>query len=272
MSALFSEQFQTIVYEYYDKSGRHDLVWRKADADGSYDPYKILVSEIMLQQTQVPRVVPKYEEFIAHFPNIVSLADAPLGDVLRLWNGLGYNRRAQYLHRSAQEIIKTMAGRFPRTTAELITLPGIGNNTAGAILAYSFNQPIIFIETNIRTVFIHHFFQGVDQVSDADILKLVEEMIDRDNPRQWYWALMDYGSHLKHSVGNPNTASKLYVKQSKFQGSRRQLRGQIIRQLKTQSLSLEELQAHIIDDRLGAVISQLVAEQLIKQVGDRFSL
>ena len=147
--------FRKIVLCHYKKHGRHHLPWRKTK-----NPYRILVSEIMLQQTPVDRVLPKYQEFLKQFPSIKKLAAASLGDVLRAWQGLGYNRRAKYLHQCAAVIIYDNGGIWPRTVNELQALPGIGPYTAGAVMAFAYNQPIPIIETNIRTVYLHHFFSG----------------------------------------------------------------------------------------------------------------
>jgi A/G-specific adenine glycosylase len=272
MHSLLTEEFRAIIYEYYDHHGRHDLAWRQSEPNGSFDPYKILVSELMLQQTQVSRVTPKYQEFLSSFPTLDSLAQASLGNVLKAWSGLGYNRRAQYLHRAARQITEAYDGKFPATIESLITLPGVGHNTAGAVLAYAFNLPTVFIETNIRTVYIHFFFPDMELVSDHDITSLVEQTLDHENPRYWYWALMDYGSYLKHDVGNVGRISRVYTKQSKFEGSRRQVRGQVIRQLKSGSQDFKQLQHDIVDDRLASVLEQLVSEGLIQKNGHIFSL
>src|SRR5262249_55616589 len=154
---------------------------------------------------------------------------------------LGYNRRAKFLWQAAQTVVTEYGGRLPQTRAELVALPGIGPNTAGAVLAYAFSQPVAFIETNIRTVFIHHFFAGQQGIADCNILDLVTATLPPDNTREWYWALMDYGSHLKQVVGNLNTLSKHYSKQSAFAGSRRQLRGQVLRSLGIKRHTLAEL-------------------------------
>lgn len=240
--------------------------------DGSFDPYKIMVSEIMLQQTQVPRVIPKYRDFLNLFPTVESLAGASLGDVMRVWNGLGYNRRAKFLWQAAQVVSSQYQGVFPREQKALMALPGIGINTAGAILAYAFNKPVVFIETNIRTVFIHHFFADTPQVDDKEIALLVRGTLDEHHAREWYWALMDYGSYLKQTVGNKSRTSKGYVKQSKFTGSNRQLRGALIRTLLTRPHTVEELQAAFIDERLSSTLAQLVAEGLVQEDAGRFSI
>ena len=262
------EELLLTVMEYYAQRGRHDLPWRLPEIGGSFDPYKILVSELMLQQTQVPRVIPKYEAFLRQFPTIESLAGSSLGEVLVAWQGLGYNRRAKFLWQAAQQTVKDFDATLPDDQASLESLPGVGVNTAGAIRAYAFNQPAVFIETNVRTVYIHHFFKGQTEVPDAAIRKLLEETMDRDNPRVFCWALMDYGSYLKQAIGNAAKASKTYTKQSKFSGSARQLRGKILRLLAGGALAEAHLLVALDDERAEVVVQGLVAEGLVqKQAG-----
>ncbi|HEY0965370.1 MAG TPA: hypothetical protein VGE13_02720 [Candidatus Saccharimonadales bacterium] len=201
-----------------------DMPWRE-----DIRPYYVLVSELMLQQTQVARVIPKFEAFIERFPDEKTLAEASLGDVLKLWQGLGYNRRAKFLHEAARQVVELNS--FPDTFAELVKLPGVGKNTAGAILAYSFNKPSIFVETNIRTVYIHHFFADNFSVDDKEIIKLLEHTIDQEHPRKFYWALMDYGSWLKTNGVRNISSSKHYKKQSPLKGSLREMRGKILKVL-----------------------------------------
>lgn len=263
---------QDLVWKHFHRHGRHHLPWRQPDATGDFDPYKIMVSELMLQQTQVARVIPKYREFLEHFPTLPSLVQAPLAEVLRLWSGLGYNRRAKYLWQAAQVIDQKYGGKFPADLHTLITLPGIGPNTAGAILAYAFDQPAVFVETNIRTVFIHHIFDDKQTVTDQAILTLLEKSLDREHPREWYWALMDYGAYLKQTAGNAARRSHHYRPQSRFQGSRRQVRGQVIRLLSDGPHSLQELQQHIADSRLTGVLEELLSETLIRQDGPNYYL
>jgi A/G-specific adenine glycosylase len=269
---LNNRQFQDMVRAHYQQKGRHDLPWREPEADGSFDAYKIMVSEFMLQQTQVNRVIPKYYEFIKQFPDVSVLAMATQGEVLKVWSGLGYNRRAKFLHLAAKEIVDHYAGSVPSTSKELTQLPGIGVNTAAAISAYALNQPVVFIETNIRSVFIHHFFPRQADVTDQQILEMVQQTLDKKQPREWYWALMDYGSYLKQTVPNPNKRSRHYTKQSKFQGSRRQLRGQVLRLLSDHPYAGAALQDAINDERLPLILSELLAENLIQQRGARYSL
>lgn len=218
--------FTATVWRYYTKHGRHTLPWRLTT-----DPYRILVSEVMLQQTQVSRVLPKYQAFIERFPNIQSLAAASLTDVLGLWQGLGYNRRAQLLWRAATTIERDYRGVFPGTHAHVLSLPGIGTYTAGAIMAFAYNKAYPIIETNIRTVIIHHFFTGNQAVTEAQIARVVCDTLPQKRPREWYYALMDYGVHLKQSLGNLNRHSTTYKKQSAFKGSTRQVRAALVREL-----------------------------------------
>ncbi len=235
-----AKAFNQIVKNYYRHHGRHDLPWRKTK-----DPYRILVSEIMLQQTQVSRVIPFYENFIKQFPNFTKLAQAKTSDVLRTWQGLGYNRRAIALQKLSRIVLEKFNGTLPRTREELESLPGIGKGTSGSLMAFAFNQPEIFVETNIRRVFIHHFFPAHSApqkahkkfVTDAEIERCIKRTINKKNPREWYWALMDYGSSLasRSKVENPNRRSAHYARQSKFTGSDRELRGKILKLLLVES-------------------------------------
>lgn len=215
--------FQKNIRDHF-RSNPRPMPWRTTT-----DPYEILVSEIMLQQTQVARVKVKYAEFLSAFPTLAVLSSAPLEDVLRVWQGLGYNRRALALKRCAEEVVSRYNGQLPRDTGELESLPGIGHYTARAVAAFAFGIAEPLIETNIRTVFIHFFFQGRDKVHDREIMPLVAATLDRDNPRQWYYALMDFGVHLKQLHPNPGRRSRHHVQQSRFEGSNRQLRSRLLR-------------------------------------------
>lgn len=213
---------------YYAKEGRGHLPWRK-----TRDPYKVLVSEVMLQQTQVERVIPKYKEFLRAFPSVKALAKAPFSQVLFHWNGLGYNRRAKFLHDAAKAVVREYGGILPKEPEVMEKLPGIGHYTARAVAAFAHNAPHVFLETNIRTVFLHHYFPEKTGVSDQELLSLVEGDLKRSKmePREFYAALMDYGSFLKRSGVRINHKSKHYAKQPPFAGSARQLRGIILREL-----------------------------------------
>ena len=264
--------FQLTVWEYYHEHGRSDLPWRQPEHDGSFSAYKIMVSELMLQQTQVSRVILKYEAFLKQFPDVRALAAAEQGEVLRAWSGLGYNRRAQFLHQAAKQIVNGHNGQFPTDEAGLVSLAGVGNATANAILAYAYNQSVSFIETNIRTVYIHHFFHDRTGISDKILESLIEQTVDHEHPREWYWALMDYGTYLKRTVGNLNMLSISYSKQSRFEGSPRQIRGQVIRLLSDKPHHLSGLRQEINDKRLEAIVADLVREGLIQKHGNRLSL
>lgn len=226
----------------------------------------------MLQQTQVPRVVSKFNEFITEFPDVATLANAPLGEVLKAWLGLGYNRRARFLHEAAQKVARKFGGELPRETSALETLPGVGANTAGAIRAYAFNQPAVFIETNIRTVFIHHFFEGKNNIADKAIFALVADALPGSHYREWYWALMDYGTYLK-MAGNNVGRSRHYKKQSTFQGSQRQMRGELLRHLQQKPYSLAELKRLLPDDaRVEPALQGLVRDGLVVENKNHFQL
>ncbi len=237
---MANRRFIGIVRHYHTTSGRHELPWRK-----TRDPYEILVSEVMLQQTQVARVLRKWPEFLAKFPTAEALAKAPVADVLKAWQGLGYNRRALALKRAAEAVVRDHSGRFPKDAEALEALPGVGQSTRGAILAFAFGIPTAFIETNVRAVFLHHFFPGKAAVPDRDILPLVEETLDKEDPRTWYYALMDYGVHLKQTLPNPSRASKHHARQSPFKGSNREVRSRILRFLLEKPRTEAEIARHI---------------------------
>jgi len=217
--------FQKKIWDFYKKQGR-SFAWRNVS-----DPYRVLISELMLQQTQTHRVIHKFEEWMQAFPTFAALEQATLHEVLLVWQGLGYNRRGKYLHEISKKVVVEFDGTLPVDQGVLITFPGIGQATAASISAFAFNTPTVFIETNIRTVFLYTFFQKKDLVHDREILPLVAQTVDRFNPREWYYALMDYGVMLKRELKISNRSSAHYAKQSRFEGSDRQIRGQIIRLL-----------------------------------------
>lgn len=231
MAAASKEsRFRKAIWAYYKAHGRHDLPWRTTD-----DPYAILISEVMLQQTQVARVEGFYEKWLKKFPDFASLARAGTADVLAAWQGLGYNRRALALKRLAETVCREHGGRLPQDRPALEALPGIGKGTSGSLMAFAFNRPEPFIETNIRRVFIHFFFPRARRgVTDAEISRYIERTLDRKRPREWYWALMDYGASMPKDArigANPNRRSAHYRKQAPFRGSEREVRGKILRYL-----------------------------------------
>lgn len=263
------ERFRKHVYAFYAGHARR-FPWRETT-----DPYRILVSEFMLQQTQVERVSGKYEEFLSSFPNFDALAGADLAQVLKAWQGLGYNRRAVSLLKTARTVVEVHGGALPRDIDALLSLPGIGRSTAGAVLAFAYNIPAAFIETNIRRVFIHAFFPGQDKVSDREILPLLEAALDRENPRDWHYALMDYGTMLKGAVANPNRKSAHYVRQQPFEGSDRQIRGWVLKTLVAGgSLEAETLVKDSGRDpvRIYRILGDLVREGFITKAGGVVSI
>lgn len=260
--------FRTQIWAFYGHSGRN-LPWRNTK-----NPYKILISEIMLQQTQISRVIEKYPEFLIKFPTIKKLSSASLAEVLRTWQGMGYNRRARYLHEAAVSVMREHRETIPKNEESLRALPGIGHYTANAVLAFAYNKPTIFIETNIRRVFIHHFFSDKTKVPDKNILALVEATLDTKNPREWYYALMDYGAHLpKVMRKNANVQSKHYTKQNTFKGSLRELRGKIIRELMGGAKTLPTLQKALNHDtRTQTALDALRKDNLIKHEKGKYQI
>ena len=235
--------------EFVAKKGRElyrDLPWRR-----TYDPYAIWISEVMLQQTQVSRVDGRWQRWLERFPTVDALAAAAPSDVLEEWQGLGYNRRALSVHRAAQAISEA-GGVFPQDQKDLVKLPGIGPATAAGIRAFAFNLHGVYLETNVRTVFLHELYPQAEGVPDSELVPLVEltcpasvtdavNVVDADGaangaaaeltPRSWYYALLDYGAYLKKTIPNPSRRSKSHVKQSRFEGSHRQKRAELLRVL-----------------------------------------
>ncbi len=263
--------FRSTVWGYWKKNGRHDLPWRKTK-----DPYRILVSEIMLQQTQVSRVTGRYKEFLKAFPTVRALAKASLGDVLKVWSGLGYNRRGKYLHDAAKVVVEKYGGNFKKALEQ--KLPGVGPYTRAAVRAFAFNEPGEIIETNVRTAFIHHFFDDKKSVSDTQVFPVVRKAAEGQDPRTWHSALMDYGSHLKKSGVRNNSKSVHYTKQSKFEGSLRQVRGGILRALHSSSKTQDSLRSDLKNSKrsdLGKfrpALASLARDGLIVKEKGRWSI
>jgi A/G-specific adenine glycosylase len=262
-------ELQKKIYSYYDVHGR-DLPWRKR-----LNPYRVLVSEIMLQQTQVERVISKFPEFLEAYPDFNALSQAPLPRLLGIWQGMGYNRRALALKALAQKVIAEHHGRLPHEPEELLALPGIGPYTAGAIAAFAFNKPVVFMDTNIRRVYIHEFFYDRNSIHDDEILPLLEMTMDAEHPRKWYNALMDYGAMLKKELLNPNRRSAHYVRQSPFENSNRQVRGDILKALVAEStLSAAQIVKRTSGkpDRVKTNLQVLEEEGFIRKRGSRYSI
>lgn len=262
LTARVVKQFRTLILRHYATHGR-TLPWRETS-----DPYAILVSEIMLQQTQVDRVLEKYPRFLAAFPDFPSLCQAPLQEVLKVWVGLGYNRRAQSLQKIAAAIMQDYQGVLPPSPKLLGRLPGIGDYTAAALMVFAFNHPVLLLETNIRTTFIHFFFRDDTHIPDRALLPLIDQTMDRSDPRTWYNALMDYGVGLKKLYGNPARKSAHYRRQSPFAGSTRQIRGAVLRLL-TEGTSLAEkviiAKTGKAPQRVREVLAALEAEGFIRR-------
>jgi A/G-specific adenine glycosylase len=262
-------RLRATVYDHFRNHGR-TLPWR-----ADFDSYHIFVSEVMLQQTQVERVAMKFKAFINRFPDFTALASAPLKEVLALWQGLGYNRRALNLKRAAEAVLREHGGALPATPEALSTLPGIGRATAASIVAFAFNLPTIFLETNIRTVLIHHFFNDATSVSDAELLPLAEALIDKRNPRKWYSALMDYGTSLKKLHGNASRLSARYKTQGSFEGSRRQKRGKILKLLLDRnSLNVKQIADVLAIDSTvcDGILAELVKDGIISKARGRYRI
>lgn len=201
-----------------------ELPWRNCA-----DAYAVLVSEVMLQQTQVKRVLSYWPRFLKSFPTLDALAAADTSDVLTLWQGLGYNRRALMLKKCADACAAGNGGLLPDDYESLLELPGVGPATAAGVVAFAYDRPSVYLETNVRTVFLHELFPDADGVSDAAIRPLVEMSCPDANVREWYYALLDYGAYLKQTVPNPSRRSAHHVRQSVFEGSRRQKRAELVR-------------------------------------------
>jgi len=267
--AAWCAKFRKTVLDFYKKHGRHGLPWRSPSlkfrrTKGELNPYRILVSEVMLQQTQVDRVIPYYKKFLKTFPTSQALADASLGDVLRAWQGLGYNRRAKMLHETAKAITMIYHSKFPREYDALVALPGVGEYTAHAVRVFAFNEPEVLIETNIRTVFIHHFFPRSRSVTDKEIVRYIVQTLDRKNPRVWYAALMDYGAHLKKTVPNPSRKSAHHLRQKPFKGSDREIRGALLSAAVTGPMSRRRLDMLPFEKgRIKAQLDALFREKLV---------
>ncbi|MGL1935567.1 MAG: hypothetical protein OCD01_11120 [Fibrobacterales bacterium] len=262
--------FRKKVYQFFTEHGRSNLPWRQTE-----DPYCIMVSEIMLQQTQVDRVVDKYLSFLKKFPTLKKLAAASKADLLSEWQGLGYNRRAQFLQRAAQMVVSELGGVMPKDELGLVALPGVGPATASAICAYAYNLPVSYIETNIRAVFIHHFFINRESVDDKELLPIIEQCLDRENPRQWYSAIMDYGTDLKKRFKNPAKKSRHHVVQSKFKGSDREIRGAILRVLLqkgplTEVDLVSELPCN--DERFESIVVGMISEGFVTLSSKKYAI
>lgn len=257
MQQVQIKSFQKFILSWYAKN-RRDLPWRN-----TRDPYKILVSEIMSQQTQISRVVPKYNLWLKRFPTVQDLATAKVSQVLIAWSGLGYNRRGLYLQKCAQEIITKYNGKFPQTEKDLLRLPGIGEYTARAILCFAFNRQIVVIDTNIKKVIAVHFYNG--KVPEKNALEtFAHKLLPKGRAYAWNQALMDYAARelKKEKIAIP--------KQSAFKNSRRYYRGQIIKYLVTNSKATRKdfsqlFKETISNESIEKILQGLISDKLIIQ-------
>ena len=258
---MTDKTFQKLVFDFYKKNKR-SFPWRETK-----DPYAIFISEVMLQQTQAPRVVAKFVAFMKKFPTVQKLAKAKDAEVIREWQGLGYNRRALNLVRAAREIVVRHNGAVPHDTEALVALPGIGPYTAAAIRAFAFNSDAVVIETNIRSVYIHYFFPGrLTKVTDAELLPIIERTFPKGKAREWYAALMDLGASLKKEGKGSPSRTKVYTKQSTFKGSNRALRGMILREAARKSFAAQDFRASgYAGNQIRQAIADLNKEGFITQ-------
>lgn len=267
LSSLQVKSFQKKIWDFYHLHGRHNLPWRPPhlkQKSGKIDMYQVLVSEVMLQQTQVSRVLPKFKEWMKKFPSSKALALSSRQDVFTLWQGLGYTRRAKFLHESALLINKN---GVPRTIEELECLPGVGHYTSRAIATFAWNESHSFVETNIRTVYIEHFFKNKEKVTDSEILEPVDQTLDKEKPREWMYALMDYGSYLKSEGKAHNKRAKSFTRQSKFKGSVREVRGSIMKLFSSRAVvtakDIKEFEKIFDNNRVAKALTGLLKDGLI---------
>ncbi len=274
MDAPSIDEFRSIILDYYREAGR-DLPWRH-----TRDPWAILVSEVMLQQTQTDRVAVYWQRWLERWPTPAALAAASLEEVLAAWSGLGYNRRARFLREAARAVVNEHGATMPQNAAALQTLPGVGPYTAGATACFAYGEPVVIIETNIRAVFLHFFFNDKNDVHDRELFPLIEESLWREDPRSWYYGLMDYGARLKKLRSNPSRQSRHHAKQSRFEGSLREARGNILRALSKGGPSCFEALASYREEgrpsladspdgrsRLERALADLIAEGLLEKYG-----
>ena len=274
--AVSRDEFVELVWRRGDELYR-ELPWRNIG-----DAYAVLVSEVMLQQTQVARVLKYWSRWLELFPSVDALAAADTATVLEAWQGLGYNRRALALKRACEECSAQRQGMLPHTVDELVELPGIGPATAAGVVAFAYNEPAVYLETNVRSVFLHELFPESEGVADKTIAPYVADACSDDDPRGWYYALLDYGAHLKMQGVNPSRRSAHYARQTAFNGSHRQKRSFLLRQVLAapegvarrelaHSLNEAELRAgraEVDGNVFGSLIAELVTEGFFHEEGD----
>jgi A/G-specific adenine glycosylase len=256
------QRFQQKILEFYQKNKR-DLPWRKTT-----DPYHILVSEFMLQQTQVSRVVEYYNKWMESWPTVNNLASEEYKNVLQSWMGLGYNRRAMYLHNTAKIIVKDFDSDVLNAVNHYENLPGIGLYTSKAIQIFAANADIATVDTNIRRILISEFDLN-ENISENDLFSLAQLCLPHGKSRDWHNALMDYGAMY---LTSRKSGIKPKTQQSRFKGSDRQIRGQILRLLLKEDHSFYELhhQIQVNDTRLTGILDKMIHEKTISKTNEKF--
>ena len=241
--------FRRKVLRFYRRSGR-DLPFRHTT-----DPYRIVVAEVMLQQTQVDRMLFWYEAWLERWPDWHSLARAGRREVLKMWSGLGYNRRALYLLETARRVVNEYQGRLPSDYRALIRLPGIGPYVANAVLVFAFGQRRAAVDTNVRRVLIHELGLPPDIPAKA-VQEIAQAVLPRTDPAEWHHALMDYGAlALPRQAGRPRSREA----GERYEGSLRQVRGEIIRRLTTAARIRLDTVARSLACPLGTVVRAATA-------------
>lgn len=253
--------FRRMIFRWW-ATHRRDLPWRDTD-----DPYNILISEVMLQQTQVRRVIPKYDEFLYFFPDVYALAHASPARILKAWKGMGYNRRALYLKKTAEVIIGKYHGEFPKSESDLVKLPGLGKYTARAIMVFAFRKNIAMVDTNIRKIITHFFFKDLPQ-KEKDVQSVADALMPKGKSWEWHQALMDYGAQMRQPRAKSRGGRKKAVP---FKDSNRFYRGKIIDLLRIQSWQEKRLVDHVMGTYykprldVAEIISGLVKDGLIER-------
>ncbi len=272
LSESVIRDFQEIILNFYQEHER-DFPWRQ-----TRDPYRIFVSEMMLQQTSTASVMNKYQLFIKKWPTFQALAEASQQEVVAMWQGLGYNRRAIWTKTIAEQVVDDFGGNLPQDEKELRKFKGIGEATSGEICAFAFNKPVVIVnEVNIKRVYIYFFFRNAEAglVKNKDLKPIIEKTNYVKEPRVWYYALMDYGVMLKTKFPKIHKKSSSYKKQSKFEGSNRQLRGKILRyMIKHKKATVEEV-ALSVRSKIAPVKKNLVKmtqEGFLKKSGSHYKI
>jgi len=262
MNVTFVESFQSKILEFYQQN-RRSFPWRMTT-----DRYAIMVSEVMLQQTQADRVACRFPLWLERFPDVQTLASASLREVLDAWSGLGYNSRGQRLHRAASMVVEQFEGEVPSDPARLIELPGIGAYTSRSIPVFADNLDLAAVDTNIRRVLIHEL-NLPESITPKALMEVAEEVLPKGRSRDWHNALMDYGAM---ELTSKKTGIAPLTRQSSFKGSRRWYRSALLRELlATGELSRESIEERYADcpHGIGSIVDSMVEEAMIEEYGEQ---